>query len=311
MTCYLFEQLTQLYSAQFVCCIVFQVANQAAANAVSSVSLQALLPAVVQQCQQWLQDHSTQQPQALGQDLLPAAVRWRNRCMRSILAATTTTAAERSSAAGAPAGCGSGQLAAWLPKPCWQPLPALNAAGAAGGAGAGDAAAAAAERGGNWSVLSPAWQLQQQPAELLASIGRSTAGPSSSSSSVQLPVVLWYKELQELLQHSRNMQKLQQLLLQLHVEQRLAPKLMECLLKGCLQLHNPQPSSGPQQQQEQRRAQVQVPATEVLQERCLALYRLLHFLTAAAVKQRGLTASCHIAEAEMVEDVDTLRYSQW
>jgi hypothetical protein len=125
---------------------------------------------------------------------------------------------------------------------------------------------------------------------------------------VRLPVALCYKELQELLQHSRNMQKLQQLLLQLHVEQRLAPKLMECLLKGCLQLHKAPPTSGPQQQQQEMR---QVAAADVLQERCLALYRLLHFLTAAAVKQRGLTASCHIAEAEVVEDVDLLRYSQW
>jgi hypothetical protein len=131
---------------------------------------------------------------------------------------------------------------------------------------------------------------------------------------VRLPVTLCYTELQELLQHSRNMQKLQQLLLQLHVEQRLAPKFMECLLKGCLQLHKAPTSSGPQQQQQQqelRQAQRQAPASDVLQERCLALYRLLHFLTAAAVKQRGLTASCHFAEAEVVEDVDTLRYSQW
>jgi exonuclease VII large subunit len=126
---------------------------------------------------------------------------------------------------------------------------------------------------------------------------------------------LCYRDPQELLQHSRHVQKLQQLLLQLHVEQRLAPKLMECLLKACLQLHKPDQQQQ-QQQQEQRLQQRQVArhgaaAADVLQERCLALYRLLHFLTAAAVKQRGLSASCHIAEAEVVEDVDLLRYSQW
>jgi hypothetical protein len=295
-----------LSAALCACCVCCQVANQAGLDSANTSALQALLHVVMQQSQQWLQEHAMQQQQPACHEVLESAVRWRNRCMRSVLAAAATTAAEGAGAAGTAACIGSGQLAVWLPEPCWQPLHALHTAGA------GDTGAAAATvcSSASWRMLSPAWQLQQQPDDMLVGIQRNAA---SSSSSVQPLVVLCYRELQELLQHSRNVQKLQQLLLQLHVEQRLTPKLMECLLKGCLQLHKAAPDEQQQQQdlQQQRQVARHRGAADVLQERCLALYRLLHFLTAAAVKQRGLTGSCHISEAEVVEDAGLLRYSQW
>ncbi|KAF6260974.1 hypothetical protein COO60DRAFT_831011 [Scenedesmus sp. NREL 46B-D3] len=297
---------TSPYLPALLCC---QVANQAGTDDASRTCLQTLLPAVVKQCEQWLQAHSTQQQQQQpGHDLVDAAVRWRNRCMRSIWQHRPQQQRKGPVHLALPP---AAVLASWL-SGC------LNRAGVRcmlcmllvpieslllqstklpiGGC--------SRPHGSCISRLRISW-LATYLVQLLGS------QQQQQQQDTQLPVVLCYEQLQELQQHSRNMQLLQQLLLQLHVEQRLAPTLMECLLKGCLQLHKAAPDS---QQQERPRQHQVLPhggGTDLLQERCLALYRLLHFLAAAAAKQRGLTASFHVAEAEVVEDVDLLRYSQW
>lgn len=298
-----------------------QALTQAAGNGSIAAELQSVVPAILQQCQQWVHHNSKQQAQPGQQqqpqqqpnasDQLDAAVRWRNRCLRSILAATATVNGAAATGSTGSTGAGwqssSGQLAAWLPQQCWQPLQAIVAGAqlsTSSSTGAGQSLAGSSCGAAPWSLLSPAWQAQhwRQQQQLAVYDGSTVSNRIAGqiTASIQPTVALCYQDPQELLQHNKNVQKLQQLLLHLHVELHLAPRLIECLLRGCLVVHQERTDERAQQQGQQAGRQAE--------DKCWALYRVLHFLTAASAKQRGLGGSCLVAEPELVADAGLLEW---
>ncbi|KAF8072750.1 hypothetical protein HT031_000410 [Scenedesmus sp. PABB004] len=216
-------------------------------------------------CELWCEQHEREATQPAADDeAVSAAARWQNRCLRGVLAtaaALEPAAPDAATAAAAAAGSCSAagpQLAVWLPEQCWGPL---DAADGVDGRGGGSPV---------WRVLAPAGAAQTAP------------------------VALCYSDAGELAQHARAVQKLQQLLLHHHVEARLVPRLLECLLRGCLAV-----GGG-------RAAERQGGAAGATHERCLALFRLLHALTAGAPKRCGLGGGCHVVELQQVADAGWL-----
>lgn len=100
---------------------------------------------------------------------------------------------------------------------------------------------------------------------------------------------LCYADVSELVQHSRQLQQIQQLLLQLAVESTAAPTLIELLLRGCMDA-----------QRSSTRSSTAPSGARWTPERCCALYRLVSALAAGPVKQRGLGASVQLAEEQQV-----------
>jgi hypothetical protein len=107
-----------------------------------------------------------------------------------------------------------------------------------------------------------------------------------------------YTQLPELLQHARQLQQVQALLLQLTVESTAAPRLLELLLRGCLEAAE---AGGEHVPATRQRGSVQ-PGARMTAERCCALYRLVCALAAGPVKQRGLGPSCQLVEEVQVAD---------
>lgn len=264
----------------------------------------------MQQCQHWLNQHAAQQQQQCDPTIsnqqqlkspdlqsntepqLGDVLRWRNRCLRSILSAAKSFETDQSAAAGA-----RGALAAtsadqqpaaavqaglW-PIDCWKPLVQATA-------GSNNVTSNTSSSGSEvqrlQQILLPGWQAQQQRARVG---GQDIASPS------RLPM-LYYADVQELIQHCRHLQKLQQLLLHQHIEAELAPRLIQCLVDGCKQLSQPDIKTNEQQCQ----------GWNV--ERGLALYRLLYALTAAPAKRRGLGGGCHVVEKQVLDDVSMLQW---
>ena len=252
------------------------------------------VPALLQQCELRLQAHR-QAPQPGGQagtadmqqqqqqQLQAEAVRWRNRALRSI---TASAAANTSAAAAAAAAAGlypadvmsAGSVAGlWLPQHCWEPL--CGSIGGLPGHQLGWQVLLPQQRGGV-----PQQQQQAQGVHGQQQQQRASAQPTAAS-----PAVLTYGDVSEVVCYSRQVQKLQQLLLQYAVESTAVPKLLELLLQCCQQLHM-QPA-----------AAAAVPTAvggSVTHDRCCALYRLLYTLAAGPVSKRGLGAACQLAVVE-------------
>lgn len=262
-----------------------------------TAQLKHTVPVLLQQCEQWLQAHNptAQRQQQSSTDITAEqhaeVVRWRNRALRSIAAtASTATAAGGHAAGGHAAGQHPGVRpkanpeptafasagtcskrrqphGLWLPDHCFD---ALNRSLAAQPHQPGNSTQSSSRRA-SWKVLllqpSVTQQQQQQP-------------------------VLTYSEVSDVMQYSRQLQKIQQLLLQLAVESQAAPQLLQLLLQCCQQLQ--------QQQAAARRAGSK---SSVTHDRCCALYRLLCAMAAGPVKQRGLGTGCQLAvEAELPDD---------
>jgi hypothetical protein len=103
------------------------------------------------------------------------------------------------------------------------------------------------------------------------------------------PVVLTYSDVSEVVSYSRQVQKLQQLLLQYAVESAAMPKLLELLLQCC---------QGLQMQAAHAAAAPAADGVSVTHDRRCALYRLLYTLAAGPVSKRGLGAACQLAVVE-------------
>lgn len=277
-------------------------------------TLQPLLAAVLQECQGWLQQQQhtlqlqgtalsapmshcqTNSRKSRGVDTqLQDTIRWKNRCMRGVLSAALAEIASSAEAAGSGTSSTGSFVTlpgVWLPQQCWQPL--LQAA-------------QQLRDHAPWSVMLPSsshvqQQQRHQNKQLYVHGDASGAAAHHAAWSV---TTLCYHEVQEPVQHSRQLQKLQQLLLQLHIEAHLAPRLLQCLQDGCRQL--PQ---GTRQNLHavQRRSEQSAVLPAISMEQCLALYRLLYALTATAPKSRGLAGGCHIVQKEVVEDAAMLQW---
>lgn len=138
-------------------------------------------------------------------------------------------------------------------------------------------------------------QLQQSGLGCMPADGSSTeaemAGFSAAAAAAAAAApVLTYSDVAEVVQHSRQLQKIQQLSLQLAVESQAAPSLLNVLLQCCQQL-------------QQQAAAGTVGDESVTHDRCCALYRLLCALTAGPIKERGLGVGCQLAvEVEVTDD---------
>jgi hypothetical protein len=139
----------------------------------------------------------------------------------------------------------------------------------------------------------------QQSPELAAGQHQFCNSSSNSSgdaiSSPRHGTVLTYSHMSEMVQHSRQLQKLQQLLLQLAVESQSTPRLLALLLLCCRQL---QPCDAAPQAQQHRASG----SGAITLDRCCALYRLVSALTAGPVKERGLGVGCQVAVEAEVHD---------
>lgn len=225
--------------------------------------------------------------------------------MRSL----TASAAASTSAAAGPRQADSLSAAAvaglWLPQHSWDPL--ASSVGGPPGHQPG------------WQVLLPqqsaaAGQKQQQGqgvhAQRQPSAGRPLASVGASHANViegggggnlpcaGAPAVLTYSQVSEVVSYSRQLQKLQQLLLQFAVESVAVPRLLELLLQCCQGLHLQAAPAGV--------AAPSAAGTSVTHDRCCALYRLLYALAAGPVSKRGLGAACQLAVVEQEAPEDYL-----
>lgn len=181
----------------------------------------------------------------------------------------------------------------WLPQCCCEPLHIST--------GPQQRQTGRAPSSSCWKVLlpQPAPCAQHSP-ELAAGQHHpsNSCGSTGSGDAISSPrhgAVLTYSHVSEMVQHSRQLQKLQQLLLQLAVESQAAPRLLVLLLQCCQQLQTG--DAAPQAQQPR------APGSDVITlDRCCALYRLVSALTAGPVKERGLGAGCQVAVEAEVHD---------
>lgn len=331
-------ELTSNGSQPVLCSMPFflQALTRPGTPAGGSMTLQHMIGSIFQQCQHWLkqhdsrqQEHQQQQQRQHGPCSAPTgaqladpdcklqdALRWRNRCLRSILSTTRIVEAGTLDEPGHSSCCRHLQVAAaapaagiWLPEECWQPLGQTAAEAAA--ASSSNASSSQAQRA--WHRLLPSWPLLHQ--QCLATDGTTSqlqAG-SGGNEGLRLPA-LCYSEVQGLVQHSRHLQKLQKLLLHQHVEAQLAPHLMQCLSTECQALwqnsisYPSQPKKEDKRQLQQNASSTSAIGAAKHLERCLCLYRLLHSLLAAPSKRRGLGGGCHFVQHETLEDVSTLQW---
>jgi len=148
-----------------------------------------------------------------------------------------------------------------------------------------------------WEALLPGPPLQPHPTSLghgLGAHGPALPATSSRGCYADPPATINYSDVSELVQHSRHLHKVQQLLLQYAVESQAAPRLLDLLLRCCQQLQpgaTAQPVSG-----------LAVAGSEVTHDRCCALYRLVYALTSGPPKQRGLGPGCQLAVETQVRD---------
>lgn len=245
-------------------------------------------------CEQWLQQHTTAhqqpEPQEAAAPQHDEAARWRNRALRSITASAAAAIGGGGSAASSPA-VDVHLPGLWLPRQCWQPLLGSTATTSASSTASPSSCRAI------WQALLPGPPQQPHPT---TSQGLGPHGPplpanSSWGCSADPPATLSYSDVSELVQHSRHLHKLQQLLLQYAVESQAAPCLLDLLLQCCQQLQpgaTAQPVSGSA-----------VAGSQVTHDRCCALYRLVYALTSGPPKQGGLGPGCQLAvETEATDE---------
>jgi hypothetical protein len=174
----------------------------------------------------------------------------------------------------------------WLPQHCWEPL--CGSIGGLTGHQLGWQVLLAQQRAGVPQQRGGVPQQQQQQ-QALGVHGQQQQHRASAQPTAASPAALIYDDVSEVVCYSRQVQKLQQLLLQYAVESAAVPKLLELLLQCCQQLHM-QPA-----------AAATMPSAaggSVTHDRCCALYRLLYTLAAGPVSKRGLGAACQLAVVE-------------
>lgn len=254
----------------------------AAVRALVNSEVQLCFQNVLQYCCCWIQQ---QQQQAAVDMAHHAAARWKNRCLRSIMAAAVAGAAQRHTGAASPhsiADAVATGLGLWLPQQACEPLLVASSSGVS---------SSQALRG--LDGISP----QQL---LLLPLGQRPQPDKSSNrhgrGRFQELVQLCYSDISSMQQHSKQMQVLQQLLLQLLVEQRITSKLTSCLKKLCTAL------SAVQQRQT---TPPQHAAAHALRERCMALYKVLHALTVVSGK-RSRTALPHFVQLEHITNAELM-----
>lgn len=325
--------------ALFLCALCPQALTRSSTAACTGIPSQpavVVIKSILHQCQQWLQEHARQQQEQLQQQQsapdTPAVgaqtaktdsgfqdlVRWHNRCLRSILATVKSGEAAGKSAdisTGRHLQVAPAEVGFWLPEVCWQPVrqPAGHTE-----AQAAQSTNSNRQAGTVWQTMLPSWQTQQYSCAAGVTAGAGTAGYYASRGGSAMPrlAVLQYCGVQQLTQHTRHLQKLQQLLLHQHVEAQLAPAIMQCLLTECQGLGLERSCKFRSQQEHkegERQLQQDTLATTttnfaVHQERFLYLYRLLHCLVASAATRRGLGGICHLVEHAAVDDFSALHW---
>lgn len=222
----------------------------------STVSrLAQAVPELLAQCDHWLQ---SRQPAAQSsvcqaaqqQQQHAEVVRFRNRVLRSLTAAASGSCSQPLSTTQAGTPTRLKLPGLWLPGTFFDPLGSQQQQGCSDRAQSGS--------GGS------SWQ-----------------GPYLTTT---------YSQVSEVVQHSKQLHKVQHLLLQLAVESQAAPQLLQLLLRCCQQLQPPHAA-------QHSSAAVGVEGGRHV-ERCCALYRLVYAVTSGPVKQRGLGSGVQLAVEE-------------